>query len=242
MGSQFRFADKNQAGVLLAQRLQQYAGQPDVIVLALPRGGVPVGFAIAQALRLPLDILLVRKLGMPGHEEFAIGAIATGGFSVVQTDLLARFGIEASTLDVIVRREQREIERRETLYRAGRPPLPLAGRTVIVVDDGLATGATMQVAIKAVREQHPERVIIAVPVASIEACRELGAQVDDIVCLQTPDPFHAVGAWYQDFTQTTDDEVIDLLDRSSQPSMPPITATRPSASASPLQRRSKPER
>jgi putative phosphoribosyl transferase len=188
-----RFENRLQAGALLAQRLGSYARRSDVIVLALPRGGVPVGFAVAQALEVPLDILLVRKLGVPGHEEYALGAIASGGLTVLQPDVVDTLGIPRSVVDTIAQRELQEIERRETLYRAGHPALQLHDRVVILVDDGLATGATMLAAVHVVRQLKPARVIVATPVAAPETCRELGSEVDEMICLRTPEPFYAVG-------------------------------------------------
>ena len=211
-----RFKNRTEAGALLAQRLNAYARRRDVVVLALPRGGVPVGFAVAQALEVPLDILLVRKLGMPGHEEYAIGAIASGGMRVLQPEIVDRLKIPLSVIDELVRREQQEIERREKLYRPERPALPLRERIVIVVDDGLATGSTMLAAIHALRQSQPARVICAVPVGAADTCANLALEVDDLICLRTPEPFHAVGLWYEDFDQTGDDEVRKLLMQAEQ--------------------------
>jgi putative phosphoribosyl transferase len=206
-----RFENRLQAGDLLADHLGAYMRQADAIVLALPRGGVPVGFALVKKLEIPLDIMLVRKLGVPGREEYAMGAIASGGLCVLKTEVLETFDIPAEVIEAVAERERREIERREKLYRAGRRPPQLEGKTVIVVDDGLATGATMLAATKALRKEHPAKVIIAVPVAASESCRELAEQVDEIICLNVPEPFYAVGSWYEDFTQTTDAEVVQLL-------------------------------
>ncbi|RJG00738.1 phosphoribosyltransferase [Noviherbaspirillum sedimenti] len=206
-----RFKNRMEAGALLAQRLVAYAGRDDVLVLALPRGGVPVAFAVSQALRLPLDVLLVRKLGVPGHEEYAMGAIASGGWSVLHRDVLNSLGITMATVEQATRRETAELARRERLYRAGRAPLDLQGRTLILIDDGLATGASMQAALQAAKAGKPARVIVAIPVAPPDTCRSLRGQADDIVCLQSPELFQAVGQWYEHFDQTSDDEVIDLL-------------------------------
>jgi putative phosphoribosyl transferase len=211
-----RFKDRMHAGELLAKRLSEYAGRPDVIVLALPRGGVPVGFAVAKALQAPLDVMVVRKLGVPGHEEFAMGAIASGGEYVLHHDLVQRIGIPDHMIEATARRELAELERREQLYRAGRPPLQLRGCTVILVDDGLATGATMRVAVKAVRKAQPARVIVAVPAGAPETCSEIGKEADEIICYCTPTPFYAVGLWYEDFSQTTDEEVTKLLEEARQ--------------------------
>lgn len=212
MTAPHRFVNREQAGQLLAQRLHAYAGCKDAVVLALPRGGLPLGFAVASELALPLDILLVRKLGLPGHEEFAMGAIASGGLRFLQEDIVDIYAIPASAIEAIVQRETLELSRRENVYRAGRPALSLQKRVVILVDDGLATGATMKVAVLALRKADPARVIIAVPVASAEAINTLKSDVDEIICLMTPDPFYAVSAWYEHFEQTSDEEVIRLLD------------------------------
>lgn len=211
-----RFENRLQAGVLLAQRLGSYARRSDVIVLALPRGGVPVGFAVAQELEVPLDILLIRKLGVPGHEEYALGAIASGGLTVLQPDVMDTLAIPMSVVESIAQRELAEIERRETVYRAGHPALQVHDRIVILVDDGLATGSTMLAAVRVVRQLNPARVVAATPVAAHETCRELGGEVDEMICLRTPEPFYAVSLWYQDFDQTGDDEVIRLLAEARQ--------------------------
>jgi predicted phosphoribosyltransferase len=209
-----RFRDRREAGSFLASRLMRYAGRPDVLVLALPRGGVPVAFGVAQALRAPLDVFIVRKLGVPGHEELALGAIASGGVRVLNEDLVRLLGVPSSVLEQITARESEELRRRETAYRGPRPPEPIAGRTVILVDDGLATGASMKAAVAALRGEGPARIVVAVPVAAPETCVLLRADVEDVVCAATPDPFTAVGAWYEDFRQTTDDEVRELLARA----------------------------
>jgi putative phosphoribosyl transferase len=211
-----RFKDRVHAGELLAKRLAAYAGRPDVVVLALPRGGVPVGLAVAKALQAPLDVMVVRKLGIPGHEEFAMGAIASGGEYVLDRDLVERVRIPGQMIEATARRELAELERREKLYRAGRPPLQLRGCTVILVDDGLATGATMKVAVKAVRKMQPARIVVAVPVGSPETCHEMSKEADEVVCYCTPQPFHAVGLWYEDFSQTSDEEVEKLLEEAGQ--------------------------
>ncbi len=206
-----RFANREQAGRLLAQRLGQYADRADVIVLALPRGGVPVGFAVAQALHAPLDVLVVRKLGVPQHPEYAMGAVASGGVGVLHTDLLARLKIPMKQVDDLAATLLEEIAARELRYRAERTPQDCARRVVILVDDGLATGSTMSAALRALRQAEPARVIVAVPVAPAETCAALGADVDELICLSCPEPFHAVGLWYDDFTQTSDQQVCDLL-------------------------------
>jgi len=192
-----------------------YAGQPDVLVLALPRGGVPVAFEVAQALRAPLDVFIVRKLGMPGHEELAIGAIASGGVRVLNEDLIRLLGVPNNVLQDITARELEELRRREAAYRGSRPPEPIAGRTVILVDDGLATGASMRAAVRALRREGAARIVVAVPVAAADTCESLRPEVEDVVCAVTPEPFTAVGAWYEDFRQTTDEEVRALLDRAN---------------------------
>ena len=206
-----RFRDRHDAGRLLAAKLGTYANRPDVIVLALPRGGVPVAAEVARALGAPFDVFLVRKLGIPGHEELAMGAIATGGARVVNDDVVRALHIPDRVIDAVAEQEARELARRERLYRGGRPPLDVRGRTVILVDDGLATGATMLAAVQALRQQRPARMVVAVPIAPPETCEELRAEVDDVICAVTPEPFHAVGLWYEDFSQTTDEEVRDLL-------------------------------
>jgi predicted phosphoribosyltransferase len=211
-----RFKDRLHAGELLAKQLTDYANRPGVIVLALPRGGVPVGYAVAKALHAALDVFVVRKLGIPGHEEYAMGAIASGGEVVLNDGVVQRFRIPMEAIEATAQRELQELERREKLYRAGRPPLQLRRCTVILVDDGLATGATMSVALRAVREQNPARVIVAVPVGAPEVCRDMRERADEVVCYCTPDPFYAVGLWYEDFSQTTDEEVQKLLEEARQ--------------------------
>ncbi|HWQ11283.1 MAG TPA: phosphoribosyltransferase [Roseiflexaceae bacterium] len=208
------FRDRREAGRQLAAMLTAYAHRPDVLVLALPRGGVPVAFEVARALDAPLDVFLVRKLGVPGHEELAMGAIASGGVRVLNEQLVHTLSIPDHVIEAVAAREQQELARRERLYRGERPPPDLRGRTVILVDDGLATGATMYAAVKALRQQLPARIVVAVPIAAPEACAELSEEVDDIVCAATPEPFYAVGLWYADFSQTTDEEVRDLLRRA----------------------------
>jgi predicted phosphoribosyltransferase len=210
-----RFRDRREAGRLLATKLSTYANRPDVLVLALPRGGVPVAAEVAGALGAPLDVFVVRKLGVPGHEEYALGAIATGGVRVLNEDVVRALRISDRVIDAVAAREQEELARRERVYRGDRPPLDARGRTVILVDDGLATGATMHAAIRALRQQQPARIVVAVPTAAPETCDELKREVDDVICASTPDPFYAVGLWYEDFSQTTDEEVRELLARST---------------------------
>jgi erythromycin esterase-like protein/predicted phosphoribosyltransferase len=207
------FRNRNEAGRLLAKRLTAYANRPDVLVLALPRGGVPVAYEVARALGAPLDVFVVRKLGVPGHEELAMGAVATGGVRILNDQIVQRLRIPEYIIDAVAAREQPELVRRERLYRGGRPPPDVRGRTVILVDDGLATGATMRAAIMALRQLQPARIVVAIPTASPETCEELKAEVDEVVCAITPELFLAVGHWYEDFPRTTDEEVRDLLAR-----------------------------
>jgi putative phosphoribosyl transferase len=215
------FADRNAAGRELAERLSRYAGHDDVVVLGLPRGGVPVAYEVARALGAPLDVFVVRKLGVPGHEELAMGAIASGDVRVLNDDVVAATGIDQHEIEAVADREHVELERRERAYRGDRDPIDVEGQTAIVVDDGLATGATMRAAVKALRERHVGKVVVAVPTASPETCAEVGKTVEEIVCARTPERFMAVGIWYRDFTPTTDDDVRRLLeDASSLRSIP----------------------
>jgi putative phosphoribosyl transferase len=207
-----RFGDRRDAGRALAALLRRYAGR-DAVVLALPRGGVPVGYEVAEALGAPLDVFLVRKLGMPGHPEFAMGAIASGGVRVLSDDVVQIYGITEDAIARVAKVEQTELERREREYRQNHPAVDVRGRTVILVDDGLATGSTMRAAVQAVRQLSPARVIVAAPVGAPQACGDLAALADAVVCARTPDPFSAVGLWYERFDQTTDDEVRELLKR-----------------------------
>jgi putative phosphoribosyl transferase len=210
-----RYRDRRHAGRELASKLLEYADRPDVIVLALPRGGVPVAYEVATALRAPLDVFIVRKLGVPGHEEYAMGAIATGGVRVLDDRVVRTARVTRAELDAVTAAEQRELERRERQYRGDRPPPDVGGRTVILVDDGLATGATMRAAVEALRQEGAARVVVAVPIAPPETCDAFRDIVDDIVCARTPEPFYAVGLWYDDFAQTTDEEVHELLERAA---------------------------
>lgn len=213
-----QFANRISAGRLLAKRLQEYANRSDVIVLGLPRGGVPVAYEVARALNAPLDIFLVRKLGVPGVEELAMGAIASGGVRVLNEPLIADLGIRREWVDRIAAREQSELERREQVYRRDSPALDLNGRTVILVDDGLATGSTMRAAVIALKRFDPAHIVVAVPVAAHETCESFKADVDaTCVCVMTPEPFGGVGRWYKDFSQTTDEEVCFLLQHGSEP-------------------------
>jgi putative phosphoribosyl transferase len=209
-----RFRNRAEAGRTLAAQLGAYAGRQDVIVLALPRGGVPVAAEVARELGAPLDVFLVRKLGVPGREELAFGAIASGGARVLNRDVVASLGIDAETIDAVAAREQTELERRAGAYRGTAEPPELRGRTAILVDDGLATGASMRAAVEAVRGLGPKRVVVAVPAAARQTCEELAGDVDEVVCLLTPEPFFAVGMWYADFSETTDDEVRALLQKA----------------------------
>jgi predicted phosphoribosyltransferase len=209
-----QFRDRRDAGQALAEQLAPYAGRPDVLILALPRGGVPVAYEVARALGAPLDVFLVRKLGLPGHEELAMGAVATGGVRVLNDDIVRGLGVPPPVIEAVAAWEQEELTRRERLYRGDRPPPDARGRTVILVDDGLATGATMRAALAALHRQQPARLVVAVPTAAPETCDEMRAEADDVVCATTPEPFHSVGLWYEDFSQTTDDEVRELLERA----------------------------
>ena len=206
-----RFRNRREAGERLAAALGEYANRRDVIVFALPRGGVPVGFEVARALRAPLDIFVVRKLGLPGHEELAMGALASGGVRVLDQDLIRAAGVSEYEIERVTAAEYAELQRRELLYRGDRPFPDLAGKTVILVDDGLATGATMQAAVAAIRAKGPARVIVAVPVAAPDTCNAFRELADDVICAITPEPFRAVGVWYEDFSETSDDEVRELL-------------------------------
>jgi predicted phosphoribosyltransferase len=210
------FVDRAEAGRVLAEPLRAYAGRPDVTVLALPRGGVVVGYEVARALRAPLDVLVVRKLGVPGHSELAMGAIASGGARVLSRDVIAMLGISQAQIDAVAVREQAELERRERAYRADRPAAPLSGRTVLIVDDGLATGATMRAAVRSLRAHAPARIVVAVPVGAPDTCAELRDEADEVVCAHSPESFGAVGPWYDDFSQTSDDEVRELLARAAR--------------------------
>jgi len=214
------FRDRYYAGQALASRLVRYAYRQDVLVLALPRGGVPVAFEVARTLNAPLDVFVVRKLGLPGHEELAMGAVATGGVRVLNEDVVEPLQIPNEILDQVTAKELAELERRERLYRDNLPPPQVRGKVVIVVDDGLATGSTMRAAAQALRQLQPARIVVAVPTASVETCNEFKSVVDETVCAITPEPFYAVGQWYEDFSQTSDEEVQNLLRQSRQLSHP----------------------
>jgi putative phosphoribosyl transferase len=209
------FKNRTEAGRLLAQHLQQHANKPNVVVLALPRGGVPVGYEVAKALNAPLDIFMVRKLGLPNNEELALGAVATGGVRVLNPSIVRAFSIDEKTLDRITQNELRRLERQERFFRGDRPFSEIQGREVILVDDGLATGATMKAMVGALRKHQPAKIIVAVPIGAPETCKEFESEVDEIVCAETPTPFFAVGMWYRDFTQTSDEEVRDLLHKAA---------------------------
>lgn len=210
-----RFQSRSEAGRRLAARLLPYAGREDVLVLGLPRGGVPVAFEIAIAIDAPLDVFIVRKLGLPGHEEFGIGAIASGGVRVVDDSVLRAYDVDPDALERITERERLELERRERLYRDDRPFPTIEDRVVVLVDDGLATGSTMRAAIAALRRKRPSKIVVAVPVGARETCTAMVSLADEVVCLETPDPFYAVGLWYEDFEQTDDAEVHELLERAA---------------------------
>jgi putative phosphoribosyl transferase len=205
------FQDRSDAGRILARQLEAYRNNPNTIVLALPRGGVPVGYEVARELSVPLDVFLVRKLGVPGQEELAMGAIASGGIRILNEDIVVQLNISPHDVEAVARREQEELQRREQLYRGGRPSPNLSGSTVIVVDDGFATGASIRVAIEALRRQNPAKIIVAAPVAAAQTCVELRRLADEVVCPWTPQPFYSVGQGYARFEQTTDEEVRLLL-------------------------------
>jgi putative phosphoribosyl transferase len=210
------YDDRRHAGIVLAQRLKHFKGRNDVVVLALPRGGVPVAHEVARALDAPLDVFLVRKLGVPGHRELAMGAIASGGVRVLNEDVVAAYRLPEAAIDAVAREEQAELIRRERTYRNGRAPVDLRGRVVLLIDDGLATGATMKAAVEAVRAHKPARIVVAVPVGSPDTCREFADVADEIVCARAPEYFAAVGQWYHDFSQTSDEQVRELLQEHSE--------------------------
>jgi len=210
------FSNRRDAGRKLAEKLSKYANKPDVTVLALPRGGVLVAYEVARALNAPLDIFVVRKIGLPGHEELAMGAIASGGARVINQDVVRRFNVPQGMIEAVVKRELQEVERRERAYRGDHPMCEVRDRTVILVDDGLATGASMHAAIKGLRVRHPARIVVAVPTAALETCEAFKHEVDEIICATTPEPFYGVGKWYEDFSQTSDEEVQALLEGTTQ--------------------------
>ena len=212
------YLNRRHAGAELGRKLARYNGRDDVVVLGLPRGGVPVAFEVAQALGAELDIFVVRKLGVPGQRELAMGAIASGGIRVLNHDVVSWLGIARDVIDEIAGEEQAELERRERLYRGDRPPVDIRDRIVVLVDDGLATGSTMRAAVQAVRKYEPSRIVVAVPVAPRSTCTEFESLADEVVCAQTPEPFSAVGQWYREFSQTIDDEVRELLQEGGRKS------------------------
>jgi len=206
-----RFRDRTEAGKLLAKKLLSHANCPEGLVLGLPRGGVPVAWEVAKTLNLPLDICLVRKLGVPGQPELAMGAIASGGVCVLNEDVVNGWGISRQMLDRVTTEELKELQRRDQVYRGDRPAPVIQDRTVILVDDGIATGSTMRAAIAVLRQQNPSKLVVAIPVAPLIAIAVLRTEVDEVVCVATPEPFHAIGLWYEDFSQTTDEDVCQLL-------------------------------
>jgi putative phosphoribosyl transferase len=218
-----RFRNRTEAGRLLAAELMKYANRPDVIVLALPRGGVPVASEVARALNAPLDVFLVRKLGLPEREELAMGAIASGGVRVLNEEVVRVLRVPEEVIEAVAEEEGQELRRRERLYRGDRPPPKVRGRTVILVDDGLATGSTMRAAVAALRKQQPARIVVAVPVGAADTCSEFQDEAEEVVCARTPEPFFAVGLWYADFSQTSDEEVHDLLRRAGEERAPGLT-------------------
>lgn len=211
MGTMQRFKDRREAGKLLAAALKSYQGREDLLVMALPRGGVPVAFEVASALGAPLELLIVRKLGVPGHEELALGAIASGGVRALNQEIIAALGIRLAVVEAVAAREGLELARREELYRGSRPMLPVAGQVVVVIDDGIATGATMRAAVQALRQLGAASVIVATPTSSRDSAQMLRQEADEVICLATPEPYYAVGLWYEQFEQTSDDEVRRLL-------------------------------
>jgi putative phosphoribosyl transferase len=214
-GKMERFTDRRDAGRVLAKKLSAYADRTDVIVLSLPRGGVPVGYEVALALHAPLDIFLVRKLGLPGREELAMGAIASGGIRVLNNDIIRVLNVPEEVINIVARNELQELQRREHNYRGDRPTPELRDRNVILIDDGLATGASMRAAVIGVRAQHPARIVIAVPVAAPETCDAFQFEVDEMVCGMTPEPFYGLSRWYEGFSQTTDEEVRMFLEEAN---------------------------
>ena len=216
MGVRSFFRNRTEAGRLLAQELKQYANRPEALVLALPRGGVPVAYEVARALNAPLDVFVVRKLGLPGHSELAMGAIASGGVRVLNNEVVEGMAIPDTVIDAVAAEEQLELERREIAFRGHNQPPDIEGKIVILIDDGIATGSTMRAAIRAIKQQRPSRLIVAVPTGAASSCAEIATDVDDLVAVMMPEDFFAVGQWYQDFSQTSDEEVANLLEKSRQ--------------------------
>ncbi|MBW4448420.1 MAG: phosphoribosyltransferase [Spirirestis rafaelensis WJT71-NPBG6] len=214
------FKDRTAAGKLLAEKLVAYANRSDALVLALPRGGVPVAFEVAKALNAPLDVFVVRKLGVPGQKELAMGAIADGGVRILNEDIIRDEKIDPEAIEKVTVEEQQELQRRQNLYRGDRPKPVIQGRTILLIDDGLATGATMRAAIAALHKQQPAKIVVGVPTSSPQTCQEIKSQVDEIICAQTPSPFYSVGFWYEKFPQTTDQEVRDLLNQAANRQLP----------------------
>lgn len=215
-GEMTPFIDRRDAGRKLARKLSTYAGQPNILVLALPRGGVPVAYEVALALSAPLDVFIVRKLGLPGREELAMGAVASGGVRVLNGDIIRTLSIPDEVIHIVAKRELQELQRREKLYRKDRPSPEVSDRTILLIDDGLATGASMRAAIAGLRAQHPARIVVAIPAAAPDVCEAFRSEVDDIVCAITPEPFYGVGRWYEDFSQVTDEEVRILLEEANR--------------------------
>jgi len=215
-GKMALFTDRRDAGRKLAKKLAAYANRSDVLVLALPRGGVPVAYEVALALHAPLDIFIVRKLGLPGHEELAMGAIATGGALVINQDVVRTFNVPQGLIEAVAKKELKELERRERVFRGDRPMREIRGKTVVLIDDGLATGASMHAAILGIRSKQPARIVAAVPTAALETCEAFKQKVDEMICATTPEPFYGVSRWYEEFSQTSDEEVQSLLEEASQ--------------------------
>jgi putative phosphoribosyl transferase len=209
------FLDRAEAGRILASRLIPYKNKGDVVILALPRGGIPVAYEVGRELQLPIDVFVVRKLGVPGQEELAMGAIATGDIRIINGDVVEELGISQETIDAVTERERKELHRREQLYRGNRPSRDIRGRSVILVDDGIATGSTMRAAIAAIRQLSPVRIVVAVPVGAPETCKQLATEVDEIICVAMPKLLHSIGQFYGRFEQTSDEEVRDLLERAA---------------------------
>lgn len=214
-GQMVPFHDRTEAGRVLASMLAEYTNRPDLLVLGLPRGGVPVAYEVSRTLNAPLDVILVRKLGVPGQEELAMGAISSGGVRVLNSEIVSALGVSQAEIEAVTERETRELEHRERMYRNNRPGPEVSGKTIILVDDGLATGSTMRAAVAALRGRQPRSIVVAVPVAARSTYEELRAEVSEVVCAKTPEQFYAVGLWYQDFSEVSDEKIRDLLDRAA---------------------------